>query len=64
MYTVNGLLNHKERQLLGRQLARQQGSSPEAAAKPLRRPVHSSASSLPSYGGRKSGGWSTGTASP
>ncbi|EFN56739.1 hypothetical protein CHLNCDRAFT_144168 [Chlorella variabilis] len=62
MYTINGLLGHKERQVLRRQLARQQGAG--AAGKPLRRPVHSSASSLPSYGGAKRGGWSTGTASP
>lgn len=66
MLTLNGLLAHNERQLLQRQLARQaRGPAPAAAAKPLRRPVHSSASSLPSYGGGgKLMGGSPGTASP
>lgn len=50
--TLDGLLAHKERQQLQAQLER--GGDPATpglgGAKPLRRPVHSSASSLPSYG--------------
>lgn len=52
---MNGLLAHKERQQLQAAVRRQTG--PDAPGfKPLRRPVHSSASSLPSYG---SGGYAT-----
>lgn len=58
--TLDGLLSHRERQQLQAQLARGGGSdgSPSCrtpvglgvGGKPLRRPMHSSASSLPSYG--------------
>lgn len=62
-HTMNGLLANKERQTLQRALRRQSPGG-DSAAKPLRRTVHSSASSLPSYGGGKLGGWSPGLASP
>jgi hypothetical protein len=62
MFTLNGLLAHNERQLLQRQA---RAAAPATAAKPLRRPLHSSASSLPSYGGGgKLAGGSPGTVSP
>lgn len=52
---MDGLLAHKERQQLQAAVRRQTDpSAPDF--KPLRRPVHSSASSLPSYG---SGGYTS-----
>lgn len=61
MATLNGLLSHKERQQLQAAVRRQTGPDTpgglDSAFKPLRRPVHSSVSSLPSYG---SGGWRSG----
>ena len=62
VHTMNPLLAHKERQRLSAQLRAQRPSLD--GGKPLRRPVHSSASSLPSYGSGKPGGWSPGIASP
>lgn len=58
---MDGLLAHKERQHLQARLRRAgdpcaPGLGAGAAGKPLRRPVHSSASSLPSYGGYSYGG--------
>lgn len=61
MATLNGLLSHKERQQLQAAVRRQTGPDTPgglgSALKPLRRPVHSSVSSLPSYG---SDGWRSG----
>jgi hypothetical protein len=61
MATTGGLLAHKERQQLQAAVRRQTGPDTPgglgSALKPLRRPVHSSVSSLPSYG---SGGWRSG----
>lgn len=61
---MDSLIAHKERLYLQRRLSR--GGPPGEASKPLRRPMHSSASSLPSYGasGGKLAGWSPGLASP
>lgn len=83
--TLDGLLSHRERQQLQAQLARGGGAAAAGCrtpaglgGKPLRRPVHSSASSLPSYGsgfgygkaaggspaGSSPAGWSPGLLSP
>lgn len=58
--TLGALLAHKERQQLQAAVRRQTGPDTPGGLgsfKPLRRPVHSSVSSLPSYG---SGGWRSG----
>lgn len=66
-YTMDSLIAHKERLHLQRQLSRGGArGAPGEASKPLRRPLHSSASSLPSYGASsgKLSGCSPGLASP
>lgn len=59
---MDSLIAHKERSHLQRHLRR--GGAPGDAPKQLRRPLHSSASSLPSYSGGKLAGGSPGLASP
>ena len=56
---MNGLLAHRERQQLE---ARLRAAAAGDGAKPLRRPIHSSASSLPSYGSWAKGGLGRGGA--
>ena len=61
---MDSLIAHKERLHLRRRMSR--GGVAGEASKPLRRPLHSSASSLPSFGtsSGKLAGSSPGLASP